>query len=61
VVVWFNDIEGGFNRSQYSAFGIIKDYWCNQDELAHTMQCLLDEIQTGQRSGVLLGPPRAID
>jgi hypothetical protein len=32
-VVWFNDIEDGFNRSCYTSYGTIDDYWCNQDEL----------------------------
>jgi hypothetical protein len=32
-VVWYNDIEDGFNRSCYSFYGTIDDYWCNQDEL----------------------------
>src|SRR5690348_232726 len=32
-VIWYNDIEDGFNRSIYSKYGTIDDYWCNQDEL----------------------------
>lgn len=60
-VVWFNDIEDGFNRSQYNEFGLIRDYWCNQDELEVTVQCLLNEIMTGQASGGLARPPQAID
>lgn len=31
--LWFNDIEDGFNRSKYSDFGKIDEYWCNQDRL----------------------------
>jgi hypothetical protein len=31
-VLWFNDIEEGFNWSRYSTHGIIDDYFCNQDE-----------------------------
>ena len=57
-VVWFNDIEGGFNRSRYEQHGIIRDYWCNQDELGLIVQYLLDEIQTGYPSGGYCGPPQ---
>jgi hypothetical protein len=32
-VIWYNDIEEGFNRSRYFSYGTIDDYWCNQDEL----------------------------
>ena len=37
-VIWFNDIEDGFNRSLFSEFGKIGEYWCNQDELEHQVQ-----------------------
>jgi len=57
-VVWFNDIENGFNRSGCSQLGLIDEYWCNQDELNWTVQYLLDEIQTGERLGYKSGPPR---
>jgi hypothetical protein len=59
-VVWFNDIEDGFNRSQYKQYGDISDYWCNQDELSWTVQHLLDEIQSGKSSGGFAGPPEPI-
>jgi hypothetical protein len=59
-VVWFNDIENGFNRSRYIEQGAIKDYWCNQDNLGLVVQYLLDEIQTGRPSGPFLGPPQAL-
>ncbi len=31
VTVWYNDIEDGFNRSNYSDYGTIlnNEYWCN--------------------------------
>ncbi|AXR70199.1 hypothetical protein DPV73_18930 [Leptospira mayottensis] len=32
-VIWFNDIEYGFNISRYSEYELIDEYWCNQDEL----------------------------
>ncbi|HNB22958.1 MAG TPA: hypothetical protein PKZ32_11085 [Candidatus Melainabacteria bacterium] len=31
--VYFNDIEEGFNISQYKEFGQIQDYRCNQTDL----------------------------
>lgn len=31
--IWYNDIEGGFNSSRFSAFGKIDEYLCNQDDL----------------------------
>ena len=56
-VVWYNDIEGGFNRSGYTTFGTIEGYWCNQDELELTLQFILNAIKTGQDSAPRLGPP----
>jgi|688.fasta_scaffold404153_2 hypothetical protein len=47
LVVWCNDIEDGFNCSKYSAFGLIEDYWCNQDLLECTIQALLGHIVSG--------------
>jgi len=43
-VNWYNDIEEGFNRSGYSTYGTIDDYWCNQDELELTAQYLMNAI-----------------
>jgi hypothetical protein len=40
-VVWYNDIEGGFNTSKFSSFGSIDEYWCNQDELQWTVKGIL--------------------
>ena len=54
-VVWYNDIEYGFNRSKYSSFGSIGEYWCNQDELELTLQFILDAIETGQDSAPRVG------
>ena len=46
-VIWYNDIEDGFNRSRYSAFGKIDDYWCNEDELERTIQYLMNALNQG--------------
>ena len=60
VVVWFNDIEDGFNRSSYRQHGVIEDYSCNQDVLEITVQHLLATIETGHDVGGRCGPPIAI-
>lgn len=59
-VVWFNDIENGFNRSRYSRLGVIDEYWCNQDEVNWTVQQILNEIHTGELSGYHAGPPKPV-
>ncbi len=46
-VIWYNDIEEGFNRSNYSAYGQIEDYWCNHDELELTIQYLVHSLEQG--------------
>ena len=46
-VIWYNDLEEGFNRSRYSTYGTIGDYWCNQDELELTVQWLMDALRRG--------------
>lgn len=42
-VIWYNDIEDGFNRSAWSAAGTIDQYGCSQDELQWTIQQVLDQ------------------
>ncbi|MDD1609339.1 MAG: hypothetical protein LUO95_01670 [Methylococcaceae bacterium] len=49
-VIWFNDIEDGFNVSTYKQYGVIEEYWCNQDKLEWTIQSLLDLIHHGYSS-----------
>jgi len=46
-VIWYNDVEEGFNRSRYSAYGRIDDYWCNDDELELTIEYLMTSIEKG--------------
>ena len=60
-IVWYNDIEDGFNASEYEAHGEFTDYWCNQDELGWCVQNLLDRIKSGQPTVGKAGPPQAID
>ncbi|SFB84748.1 hypothetical protein [Collimonas sp. OK412] len=56
-VIWYNDIEDGFNRSRYTSFGTIDEYWCNQDELEMALQYVLNFIETGQETGPRIGSP----
>jgi hypothetical protein len=58
-VVWYNDIEDGFNISRYETPGVIAEYSCNQDDLHHTMHALLRQMETGEPPG-RLGPPEAL-
>lgn len=54
-VIWYNDIEEGFNISDYKIFGEIENYWCNQDELVHVVYRLYQLMKHGgefiRRSG----------
>lgn len=59
-VIWFNDIEEGFNRSSWTTMGILGEYWCNQDELQWTVQNVLNELKDGYPSGGFAGPPEPI-
>lgn len=60
-VVWYNDIEEGFNRSVYRAYGEIEEYWCNQDELEVSIQRLIDMVETGVDSAPRAGPPEPLN
>ncbi len=55
-VLWYNDIEEGFNVSQFTIQGTIPstEYWCNQDELKRALQALAGRPQ------VKLGPPEPL-
>lgn len=46
-VIYYNDIEDGFNISEYEAYGQIKEYWCNQDELDWVIIKLYERIKGG--------------
>jgi hypothetical protein len=53
-VLWYNDIEAGFNVSPFSRWGEIGYYVCNQDELQYALPKL-----AGQ-PGTQLGAPEPI-
>ncbi len=59
-VLWFNDIELGFNLSRYSAFGKIDEYCCNQDELQRSMYQIQRLMQNGEFPGGF-GPSQPIN
>ena len=39
-IIWYNDIEDGFNVSSFSKYGVIDEYSAEQDELEWTMNKL---------------------
>ena len=57
IVVWFNDIEDGFDVSRYSDYGTIGQYSANQDELERVIQELMEIVRTGYGIGGRFGPP----
>lgn len=59
-VIWYNDIEDGFNRSRYSAYGQIEDYWCNQDELEVTIAYLMNSLKNGADLVRMRKPPAKV-
>jgi hypothetical protein len=44
-VIFYNDIEDGFNISQYKNFGQISEYACEQDELDWVVLRLFNRIK----------------
>lgn len=56
-VLWYNDIEDGFNVSRFELRGEIHrdEYWCNQDTLGWALPRLRGE------PGTVLGPPQPVD
>lgn len=58
-VIWFNDIEDGFNVSTYGVAGEISEYTCDQHNLEMVLQQLLHAIQTGEPLPARAGPPQS--
>lgn len=56
-VIYYNDIEEGFNISEYSAYGTIDNYYCNQDDLNIAILNLYSLITFGGRIIGQAGPP----
>ena len=59
-VIWFNDIEDGYNQSTYTKYGEFDDYWCNQDELEWAVQKIINMLKDSYDSTGRMGPPQAI-
>jgi len=47
-VIWYNDIEDGFNISRYTKYGRIDEYQCNQVELNWSVTALMDRIKANR-------------
>ena len=60
LVLWYNDIEDGFNISPYSDYGVIGEYRCSQEELTLAVQKLLWLAETGEGFSYA-GPPRPLE
>jgi hypothetical protein len=57
-IIWYNDIEDGFNISNYKKMGEIDGYYCNQDELSWTVTRLFDLVKFGGDIIGQAGPPQ---
>ncbi|ASK32832.1 hypothetical protein CEY12_19485 [Chryseobacterium sp. T16E-39] len=51
-VIWYNDIEEGFNISSYKEYGEIEEYLCNQDELKYAVMKLYKLIKFGENEAI---------
>jgi hypothetical protein len=47
-VIWYNDIEDGFNISAYTRYGHIDDYQSSQVELNWSVTALMDRIKANR-------------
>lgn len=56
-VIWYNDIEEGFNISGYKTYGQIERYYCNQDELNSAVIRLFGLVKFGGEIIAQAGPP----
>jgi hypothetical protein len=59
-VIWYNDIEDGFNISAYTNYGEIDEYKCNQDEISWIIKRLFDAILTSSEI-ISRGGPEKLD
>jgi hypothetical protein len=58
MAIWYNDIEEGFSRSVYSTYGLIDDYWRNDDELDVTIGYVANALAGGADLLQLVARPR---
>lgn len=59
-IIWYNDIEDGFNIADYKVYGEINEYYCNQDELKWSVIRLYDLIKLGGKINGQAGPPQKL-
>lgn len=59
-VIWFNDIEDGFNRSCFIKPGEIDEYYCNQDKLEWQIQNVINQMKDGYDSAGYCGAGKPI-
>lgn len=59
-IIWYNDIEDGFNRSSYSVLGKINEYFCNQDDLEWQIQNVINQMRDGYDSAGYCCAPKPI-
>lgn len=55
-VIYWEDVEEGFNMSPIDENGAILEHWCNQDKLGHALNAWIE----GRSPAVRLGPARPI-
>ena len=48
-LVWYNDIEDGFNLSRWSMPGVINDYGCNQLDLEEIFEWVFENFTDESR------------
>ena len=60
-VIWYNDIEEGFNISNYKELGSIAEYHCNQDELSWVVIRLFEMVKSGGSLLGQVGPPEPLN
>lgn len=56
-VIWYNDIEDGFNISNYRQNGVINEYWCSQDELQFCVRNAYNQIFNPDIQTYKMSPP----
>jgi hypothetical protein len=47
-VIWYNDIEEGFNRSRFGERGVIAEYFCNQGDFSAVLSALPEAEEAEQ-------------
>jgi hypothetical protein len=57
-VIWYNDIEEGFNISDYKTYGRIEGYYCNHDELSWAFTRLFNIVKYSGDIIGQAGPPQ---